>query len=820
MSVGSNLRYALRLLARSPIFTLTAVLSVAMGVAASTAIFSLADAMLLRPAVGVANPAALVDIGRTTRGEGFDTFGYPLFTAMRERTTLLEGMAAHRTSPEVMSLGNAESSERVFATLVSGNYFSLVGTRPVIGRFFHPDEDRTPGTHPVVVLSHQFWTRRFDANADIIGQTLRLNNLPFTVIGVAEEGFTGTLIIGTDLWAPMAMDSHVRAGERSLLDQHDASWMIALGRLKPGVSAAQVRDELGGIMNGYMTDRADPRRERWGIDVVRAGRIPGPVATPVLGFIAMLGALTAVVLLIACSNVAGMLMVRALERRREVATRLAVGATRGRILSQLLLEGLTLALLAGALSVPLAQALVGLLASFQPSLPIPIALDLRVDARVMLFAFVLSALTSILFALVPALQATRFEIAPALYGANATSDRRRVWVRHFLVGAQIAMALLLLVAAGLFLRSLETAATMDAGVNTNDVDLLQIDTRVGGYRTDAEGMRVVEALTERFHLVPGVTAVGASRMVPLMGGGLGLGELHAPGYAGPDGSDRVEADWDVVTPGYFAALQVRIVQGRAFTAADRTGAPHVAIVNETMAGRVWPGENPIGKKLLQRFGRTPAGERPLEIVGVARNAKYRYISESPRTFIYVPVAQQFMSDLNFYVRRSPGGSRISDLRRAVAGFDPNLPVIHTQTLKEATAIALLPQRLAAWIAGSVGTIGLLLAALGIYGLTAFAVAQRTREIAVRIALGASREAVLALVLRQATRLALAGTVVGIALAIAVSQLLTSLLVGLGAVDPIAFGVATLILTGVLLAASWAPATRAARMDPMRALRTD
>jgi putative ABC transport system permease protein len=820
MSVASDLRYALRLLARSPIFTLTAVLSVAMGVAASTAIFSLADAMLLRPVIGVASPATLVDIGRTTRGEGFDNFGYPLFAAMRERTTLLEGMAAHRTGPVVMSLGNAESSERVFASLVSGNYFSLVGTRPAQGRFFLPEEDRTPGTHSVVVLTHQFWTRRLGANKDIIGQTLRLNNLPYTVIGVAEEGFTGTLVIGTDLWAPMAMDAHVRAGERSLLDQHDASWMIALGRLKPGVSASQVRNELGAIMKGYMTERADPRLDRWGIDVVRAGRIPGPVATPVFGFVAMLGALTGLVLLIACSNVAGMLMVRALERRREVATRLAVGATRGRILSQLLLEGLTLALLAGALSVPLVQALVGLLSSFQPSLPIPIALELRVDSRVMVFAFALSALTSVLFALLPALQATRFEIAPALHGANATTDRRRAWVRHFLVGAQIAMALLLLVAAGLFLRSLQTAAKIDAGLNTNDVDLLQIDTQVGGYRTDAEGIRVVEALTEKFHLVPGVTAVGASRMVPLMGGGLELGGLRSPGYAGPDGTDRVEANWDVVSPGYFAALDVRIVQGRGFTAADRDGAPYVAIVNETIAARVWPGENPIGKRLLQRFGRDPAEERPLEIVGVARDAKYRYISEAPRTFIYVPLAQQYLSDLNFYVRRSPGGSRINDLRKAVASFDPNLPVIHTQTLKEATAIALLPQRLAAWIAGGVGTIGLLLAALGIYGLTAFAVAQRTREIAVRMALGASREAVLSLVLRQAAWLALVGSVAGFALAIAASQLLTSLLVGLGAVDPIAFGMATLILTVVLLAASWAPAIRAARMNPMRALRTD
>ncbi len=529
MSVSSDIRYALRLLARSPVFTTTAVLSLAIGVAASAAIFSLADAMLLRPRVGVREPATLVDIGRTVRGEGFDNFGYPLFQAMRERTTLVEAMSVHQFGGDFMSLGDAESSERVTVGLVSGNYFQLVGARPATGRFFVPEEDRTSGTHPVVVLSHQLWTRRFDAKPELVGQTVRLNNLPYTVVGVAEAGFNGTSLIGADFWVPVAMDAHVRASDRSLLEQNDAVWMTALGRLKPGVSVQQARDELNAIMRSFMTERGDQRIDRWGIAVAPSARIPAPVAGPVIGFIAVLGTLTGLVLLIACSNVAAMLLARALERRREVATRLAIGATRGRILTQLLLEGMTLAVLAGALSMPLAQALVGLLASFQPSAPIPIAVELRVDPRVLGFAFVLSALTSVVFALLPALQATRFEVAPALHGTNATTDRRRAWLRHGLVAAQVAMALLLLVAAGLFLRSLQEAATMDAGFNEEDVDTLQIDTRIAGYRKDAEGIRVVETLIDRFRLVPGVTDVGASRMVPLLGGGLGLGGLRVPG---------------------------------------------------------------------------------------------------------------------------------------------------------------------------------------------------------------------------------------------------------------------------------------------------
>jgi len=820
MALLSDVRYALRLLARSPIFTATSVLSLALGVAASAAIFGLADAVLLRPRVGVVTPATLVDIGRTVRGEGFDNFGYPMFEAMRHRSTLIDGMSAHRFGMDVMNLGDAQRSERVFAALVSGNYFDVIGTRPAAGRFFLPEEDRTPGTHPVVVLSHKFWTERFGANPDVIGKTLRLNSLPYTVVGVAESGFHGTTIIGADFWVPIAMDAHVRASERTLLDIHDASWMIAIGRLKPGVTVQQARDELNAIAVTYMKERGDPRVDRWGIHVARSARVPAPMAGPVVGFIAVLGVLTALVLLIACSNVAAMLLARALERRREVATRLAVGATRARILAQLLVEGLTLALIAGALSVPFAHALVGVLASFQPSLPLPLALELRVDSRVMAFAMALAGATSILFALLPALQATRFEVAPALHGAGATSDRRRAWLRQGLVTAQVAMALLLLVAAGLFLRSLQEAATVDPGFNADAVDTLQIDTRIAGYRTDAEGMRAVERLLDRFRLVPGVTAVAASRMVPLQGGGLGLGALRAPGYVGPDGGDRIEADWDVVSTEYFHTLQMRLAQGRAFTPQDREGAPYVAIVNETMAAQLWPGQSPIGQTLLQQTGRDAADQRPLEVVAVARNAKYRMIGEAPRNFIYVPLAQQFMSDVTFYVRRTPGGSRISELRKVVAEFDPMLPVIHTQTLKDATAIGLLPQRLAAWIAGSVGLIGLLLAALGLYGVGAFSVAQRTREIAVRMALGASRGAVLSMVLRQSARLAVVGTVVGLGLAVAVSRLLESLLIGLRPIDPLAFAIATMVLTTVLLGASWAPARRAAQMDPAQALRAE
>jgi predicted permease len=817
MTTLSDLRYGLRLLARSPVFTITAVLSLAAGIAGTAAIFSLADALLLRPRTGVADPATLVDIGRTTRGAGFDNFGYPLFEEMR-KSTHLEGMAAHQLAPQVMSLGDARASERVFAGLVSGNYFSILGTRPAAGRFFLPEEDLTSDTHPVVVLNHDFWSRRFGRRADIVGETLRLNNRAYTVVGVAEPGFTGTTFITADFWVPMAMDAHARASERSLRGEHGAVWMTAIGRLRPGATAAQARDELQAIMHNYLRARGDSRIERWGVAVARSARIPGPHALPVQGFVGMLAALTSLVLVIACSNVAAMLLARGLGRRREFATRLAVGASRTRLVRQLLVEGFALALIAGAASVPLTRMLVGLLASFLPSLPVPLALDLRVDPRVQAAALALACLAAIGFALVPALQATRVDLAVGLRGAHASADRQRVWLRQGLVAAQVAVALLLLVAAGLFMRSLQEAANVDVGFNVASVDTLQIDTSIGGYRTDADGLRAVEGISERLRLVPGVRSVAAAKMVPLQGGRLGLGALRAPGFAGGDGSDQVNADWDAVTADYFTVLEMPIVEGRAFTAQDRQGGAWVAIVNQTLAARVWPGQSAIGRTLVQSTGESQ--ERTLEIVGVARDAKHASVAEEPRNFIYVPLAQQFMSELTYFVRREPGPSRINELRQAAAAFDPNLPVIHAATLEQATAIGLIPQRVAAWIAGSVAAMGLFLSALGLYGLIAFSVSQRAREIAIRLAVGATRGAVVRMVLRQAAWLAGIGTAIGLALAAVLSTLLRTFLVGLSPIDPIAFGAAVLLLATVMLASSLTPARRAAALDPVASLRAE
>ncbi len=822
MTLLVDLRYACRLLARSPIFSLTSVVSLAVGIAASTAIFSITDALLLRRPTGIVDPDRLVDIGRSSADGGFDNFGYPLFQALRERSTLFESMAAIVLGAEPMSLGDGTSSERVYAGQASASYFQLLGTRLAYGRFFLPDDDRVPGERPVIVLSHAFWMRRFGASPDIVGRQVQLNGLSYTVVGVAEEGFTGSTIIAPDFWVPISMAAHVRGnpGNLDLLTSHDAVWHWAIGRLKPEVSRAQARDELNGILAAMKQDRPDAYAQRaWSIAVEPSAVIPTPGRGPVTAFIGLLFALTAIVLMIACSNMAGMLLARATARRREVATRLAVGADRRRLMAQLLTETTAIFLVAGLVAMLLAFWLVRGLESFLPALPLPIAVDFRVDFRVLTFALGVALITGLVFGLAPARHALRLDLAPSLHGEHLTTDRRRFALRHALVVGQVALSLLLLVTTGLFLRALQVAADVNPGFDPTNVHVVTLDTSLAGYR-DQDAVRFVDRVLERVRAVSGVEVVGTSRMIPLFGGGMSLGGLRAPGTTSPAGTDEWSADWDVVSPDYFRALRVLIVQGRGFTDADRDGATLVGIVNETFARRVWPGQSAVGQRLLQTTNRNRAEDRPIEIVGVARDAKYRSLGDGPRNFIYVPFAQQPSTEVNFHVRHATGRRVVDDVRAIVQALDSRLPVLQTQPLEEAIGIGLLPQRLAAAISASVGTVGLLLAALGLYGITAFSVAQRTREIAVRMALGASSASVLRMVLRQGGRLAAIGGGVGLLLATAAGLLVRSLLHGVPALDPVSFASAGAVLVSVLLLATWFPARRAAEMNPMQALRSE
>ena len=817
MAVSTDLRQSVRLLGRSPTFTLTAIVSLALGIGAAATIFSLTDALLFHASAGVRDADTLIDIGRANNGSGFDNMTHPMYVNLREHSQTVE-VAAVDFAGGPMSLATADSSERVIGSLVSANYFEVLGARPALGRFFREDEDRIPNERPVAVLSHALWTRRFNSDPGILDRPLRLNNREFAVVGVAEEGFQGSSMVGTDLWVPMAMVQVARGRtDSSMLTAVRGVWHVAIGRLKNGMSAQQAEAELNALNDALKQSQPD-MNQRYTIKVASMGRIPGPVRAPFLAFIGFLFALTGALLAIACSNVAGMLLARAATRRREMATRLAVGAGRARLIAQLLTETMVLFAAAAVVSVPITYWLVSLLAGSLPALPIALNVDIHVNFRVMLFAFGIALVTGVMFGLAPARHALGGDLAPMLHGANATADRRRFRLRNSLVAAQVALSLMLVVVAFLFVRSLEKAAYTDPGFTTANILLANVDVSLSGYH-EQQAVAVAARFRERLKAIPGVESVANARMIPLQGSGFGMGSVRVDGHTSTSRDDgRIESDWDVVSPEYFDTIDMKIVEGRAFTDADRLGAPWVAIVSETFARQAWPGQPAIGRVFYQR-GEEPE-ERPLQVVGVARDAKYRFISSAPAPFIYVPLAQQPIPVMEFYIRHAPGRQIAQEVRTAMAQVEPDVPIVMLQTFDDAAAIGLLPQKLAAWIAGSVGTIGIFLAALGLYGLMAFIVAQRTREIAIRMALGASNGDMRSMVLKQAGRLGAIGGAIGLALAAGIGTLAQSLLVGVPPMDPVSFGGTALFFVIVLAIAAWTPANRAASTDPATALRSE
>ena len=808
-SLRLDLRHAVRSFVRSPAFTLTAILSLAVGVGSVSAIYSLADTLLLRPAPGIGEPDRLVDLGRSQDGQGFDNVSYLNYVDYRDRTTTLAGLAALMFEPRSTSLAGPEGAEAVHTSIVSGNFFDVLRARPALGRFFLPEEDRVPNAHPVVVLSHRFWRERFTADSAIVGRTLVLNGSPFTVVGVAAERFTGPRIAAPDLWAPI-MSWPLLGGSLGMLEGRQNVWLNMVGRLAPDVSVGAAQAELSGI--AQQLERAYPEANRGqGIRVAASGLFPTDFRRILAAFMSLLFAIAALVLLIASTNVAGMLLARAAARRREIAVRLALGASRRRLIAQLLTESLMLFVLAAGGGFLLAQALLAGMFSLVPPLPIQLAVEPTVDWRVFSFALGVAVLTGLLAGLAPGVQSTRPELVPALKtGGGGGAHRQRL--RSALLVAQVAFSMLLLVTAGLFARTLVHARSIDPGFDARHVHLASLDLRLGNYDA-VRGRQLAATLVERARQIPGVQSVALSAALPLDGGGLGLGGIEVAGRTPPNERRGWNADWSVITPGYFEVMHIPLLAGRDFTDADREGAADVAIINETLAGMLWPGEVAIGNT-FQNDGRT------VTVIGIARDAKYRSLGEGPRGFVYVPLAQRWLTRTALLVRTVPGADPTGALRRMVADLDPTLPILNQQSLAEYTAIGLLPQRLALWVAGTLGGVALLLAVLGIYGVTAYAVTQRTREIGIRIALGAQRGRVLRPVLRQGMTLAGAGVLVGLLAALGATRAMRALLYGVPATDVIAFGAAALVLLVAAVAASWLPARRAAGVEPSVALRAE
>lgn len=806
--IVQDVRHAARGLRRTPVFSLTAILSLAIGLGATTAIFSLVNTLLLTSPPGLGEPDRLVYLGRTQDGNGFDNFSYLNFVDYRDRNTTLSGLAAMSIEPRNASLAGPNGGEAIDAGIVGGNWFAVLRARPALGRFFLPEEDVTPRSHAVTVLSHRFWQRRFNGDSSIVGTAISINGQPFTVVGVAAEGFHGTTVLRPDLWVPVMATPWLGMPDE-LTTRRTNVWMMAVGRLKDGVGLTQANADFATI--GRQLEQAYPQEnEGMGARILPATLVPGEAQQIVTLFMAFLLALTGLVLAIAGTNVAGMLLARAAARRREIALRLAIGAGRGRIVQQLLTESVLLFVLASALGIVIARGIIAGLMSLVPTLPAQVALEPRLDWRVFGFALAVALVAGIAAGLAPALQSTKPALTPALHGG--TAGGRRLRLRSGLLVAQMTLSMVLLAVAGLFGRALVRARTIDPGFVAANLQVASLDLQLANY-DDVTGLRFAERLAEGAAAIPGVTSVALTRMVPLDGGGFGLGGIDVPGREPPDRDRGWGEDWNIVSPAYFETMGMPIVTGRAFTDADRAGGDQVAVINQVLAERIWPGEDAVGKVFLN-------DGRPITVVGVARTAKYRSLGESPRAFVYRPLAQQYNNRLSLVVRHAEGVAVGPSIRRLVADLDPSLPILVQQSMEEAAAIGLFPQRVALWVAASLGGVALLLAVIGIYGVTAYGVTQRTREIGIRIALGSQRADVLRLVLRQGVWLGVLGVGIGVVAALGAARLLASLLYGVPGADLVALGGAGTLLLLASLVASWYPARRASRVDPLVALRSE
>jgi len=810
----NDLRYALRTLAKSPGFTAVAVLTLALGIGANTAMFTLVNNILMPPP-GLERPGELVLVGRTVRGEGFDTFSYPDYVDLREGCRVCTSLAASSTVPFHLSTGGA--SERIRGALVSGNYFSTLGLRPRLGRFFLPDEDRPGDPRAVAVISHGLWVRRFGARADVVGGTVSLDGQPFTVVGVAAKGFVGTETGGVlDVFVPLATQplTYARLG-RAPHAARDVVWLLLFGRLAPSATLPQAEGQLSGLVRQLVI--AYPAiHEGWGVSVAPGVGLDPLTRRRLRAFLGLMLGAVSLVLAIACANVANLLLARASRRRKEMAVRISLGAGRGRLLRQLLTESVLLSLAGAAAGLLVAYWMGGSL--LRQALPAETSggLDLAPDGRVLAFTALLSIATGIAFGLAPAFHASRPDLVPELKdgvgsarsGAARFSGGRP---RQALVVTQLAVSLVLLVGAGLLVRTLQKAYAIAPGFATRDVVVASVDLGLQGYDS-GRTTRFYDAVLQRLSR-PGVTAASLALNVPLGGGGWDT-RIVAAGQTVDEAHPGERTDFNVVTPDYFRTMDLPLLRGRVFTTQDVASAPRVVVVNEAIAERLWPGEDPIGKRLLRTWG----GE-PLEVIGVVKDAKYRSLFEDRRLTFYLPLAQSHQPAMIIHVRAA-GDPRAAGqlIQQSVAELDRDLPVYRVQSLAERLDNSLGQQRLGASFVTAFGLIALLLATIGLYAALSYAVTQRTREIGIRIALGARGNDVLRQVLREAMTLTAIGLGLGLAGALVATRVLRSQLYGVTPTDAASFAAVSAVLIAVALVASYVPARRATKVDPMVALR--
>ncbi len=827
-----DLRYAGRIIRKSPGFAAAVVATLALGIGANTAIFSLVNATLLER-LPVADRDRLFYAMQGVDGRQ-STVSYPAYVAVRDAARQIESLVAWGNI--TASLNADGATDLVSGQIVTGNFFETLGVQPARGRLLTPADDSTPGAHPVVVISHRLWQSRFGGRNDIVGHDVRLNGQPFTVIGVTPASFPGAEIaVWQDIYTPMMMQAWMRpprAGysgdmDPDLLKNPNNGWLAMLARLRPGVSRDQAQAELDAISSSQAVPQPSRRGPTMALVSIDEGdpRIRRPLSSIAMLLTAVVGA----VLLIACANVANLLMAKAAARRREVAIRLSIGASRMRIVRQLLTESVLLSLIGGTFGVVLAVVVMELFRLMPPPAgALPIALEPRLDRAVLLFSLALSTVTGLVFGIAPAWQASRPELIPSLKDeAVAGLGRvRRFNLKTGLVIVEVAVAVVLLIGAGLFVRSLQAIRAIDPGFAVSELVTAPININLLRY-SKAQGREFYQQLIDRIERLAGVTAASVMRIPPLSGRSGGrLTMIRIEGRPVTDAQaqrglviGQTAAFANVIAPGYFEALGVPLIAGRDFDAQDLEDNPLVAIVSETFAQTFFPTESPIGKRFNTGF-RNAAGEWT-QIVGLVRDSKYAALNERPLPVVFMPLSQRHESGMTLFVRSTlPPLTLIPQLRHEIQQLEPNLPLPDLRTVDQMVATQLYPERMGANLLAGFGGLALLLASLGVYGVLAFSISRRRHELGVRMAIGANRRSIFGLVMREGLTLVIIGLAIGLIAGANLTHLVASFLFGIEALDTVTFMLVPVILVAVALIACYLPARRATRVDPVVALRNE
>jgi predicted permease len=816
-----DLRYGCRMLVASPGFTTVAVLSLAIGIGANCAIFSFADALLFRP-LPVARPGDVFTVGSTSSLEALNASSlvssYRDYVDVRDRSKSFDGLAAFTYLTAGVAIDSKSTPKLTMGMLVSGNLFPLMKVEPTIGRSFRPEEDQVPGRDAVVVLGRTMWEQAFGSDPDVLGRTVRINGVECTVIGVAPEGFTGmNQYVRSDFFVPMMMSPRIINDKKTAsLEARDARNLTLKGRLKAGVTQAEAQTELTAIASDLQRAYPDTNKNR-GLTVRTELQARIAQDPPDAMLIAMLSTLAFGVLLVACGNVAGLLTSRAPMRAREMALRLAIGAGRGRLVRQLVTESLLVAIIGGALGLGIGYAGMMLFRQIEIPTDLPITLAFQMDRRALLFSIAVAVTSAVIFGIVPAIQASRTDLTAVMKASDAVKPgRRRRWGRAILVAGQVAVSVILLVVAMFMYRGFRENMADGPGYRTDHLLMMNFDTSLVRY-TEPQTQQFFEQVAERARAVPGVTSVTMTTGVPMSNDAVRTVTIAPEGFQFPPGKENVTVLAAFVDEHYLDTLAIGLLQGRNFRRNDDADAPRVAVVNQHLAQHYWPNQDVIGK----RFRVNDADHPWIEIVGVAKTTKYVFVAEAPSDFVYLPYRQR-KPERMFLMAQSSGdpAGLVGPLREVVRTLDVNLPIYNVRTMEELYRMrAISIFNVLITIVAAMGIMGLGLSIVGLYGLVAYSATRRTREIGIRMAIGATRKTVLGMVLRQGLLLALVGLGVGLAGSIGAGQLLNAAFPGGdNRQDIMALVLVAPIVLVVTILAAYIPARRASRINPTEALR--